>query len=184
MHRSEILDWLRAHRESVRGDPEATLDAAEREARRHAVEAAWLHAKRIADAEVARWKDRSHGSPARQDWAANEFCHELARDMRQLEPHDAVDDESRWIDESTLGAFERDARDQLRDWIREVVGDEEHRVWAEVIRFTDGRARSLVRAGELSSADLNWEITHSYAETAGRLAAILAHDYEERAHPG
>jgi hypothetical protein len=182
MRRSEIIDWLRAHRESVHGDPETTLDRAEHEARRHAAEAAWLHAKRIAEAEVARWKGRSHGPHAREDWVAREFCHELARDLRHHEPHDAGDDESRWVDEPTLDAFERDAREQLREWIREVVGEEEHRVWAEVVRFTDGRAKALVREGVLSIDD-RWEYTHSYAETAAQLAAILAHDYEEHAHP-
>jgi hypothetical protein len=64
--------------------------------------------------------------------------------------------------------------------VRQVAGEEEHRVWLEVVRFTDARARSLVREGRLSTEE-RWELTHSYAETAARLAAILAADYEEHA---
>jgi hypothetical protein len=183
MTRSEILEWLREHQASVEGDPEAALDRAEHEARRRAAEAAWLHAKRIAEAEIERWKNRSHGLHAREDWVAREFCHELAREMRHLEPHPAdADAPERWVDDATLGAFESEARAQLRDWIRDVVGDEEHRVWSEVMRFTDARSRSLVREGVISTEE-RWERTHSYAETAARLAAILVQDYESRAHP-
>jgi hypothetical protein len=184
MTRSEILDWLRAHRESVHGDPEAVLDHAEHEARRRAAEAAWLHAKRIAEGEVARWKGRSRGLHAREDWVAREFCHELARELRHLEPHPEREsgEEERWVDGETLAALEREAREQLRLWIRELVGSEEHRVWGEVVRFTDARARSLVSEGAISTEE-RWERTHSYAETAARLAAILAQDYEEHAHP-
>ena len=179
MKRSEIVEWLRAHRESVHGDPEQMLDQAEHDARRHAAEQAWLHAKQIAEREMRVWKTRTGGVHAREDWVAREFCHELARELRRLEPH-PDGDETSLVDRSTLDAFERDARDQLRSWIREVAGEEEHRVWTEVVRFTDTRARSLIREGVLSTED-RWELTHSYAETAAHLAAILAHDYEEHA---
>jgi hypothetical protein len=179
MQRSEIVDWLRAHRESVHGDPDAALDQAERDARRHAAEQAWRHAKQIAERAMQDWKHRSGGMHAREDWVAREFCHELARELRHLEPRPAGD-ETALVDRATLDAFESDARDHLRDWIREVAGEEEHRVWTEVVRFTDRRARSLIHDGVVSKED-RWELTHSYAETAARLAGILAQDYEERA---
>jgi hypothetical protein len=180
MKRSEIVDWLRAHRESVHGDPDAALDQAERDARRHAAEQAWLRAKQIAERAMQEWKNRSGGMHAREDWVAREFCHELAREMRRMEPH-PLGDETALVDRATLDAFETDAREHLRDWVREVAGEEEHRVWAEVVRFTDRRARSLIQDGLVSSED-RWELTHSYAETAARLAGILANDYESRAH--
>jgi hypothetical protein len=179
MKRGEIVDWLRAHREAVHGDPDAALDQAERDARRHAAEQAWLHAKQIAEREMQAWQSRTGGMHAREDWVAREFCHELARELRHAEPHpdgDAI----ALVDRATLDAFESEAREQLRAWICEVAGEEEHRVWAEVVRFTDRRARSLIREGAVSTED-RWELTHSYAETAARLAAILAHDYEEHA---
>jgi hypothetical protein len=182
MTRKEILEWLRAHGEAVHGDPEEILERAEREARRRAAEAAWLHAKQIAEGEVERWKDRSHGLHAREDWVAREFCQELARELKRLEPHPEAGGEERWVGEETLSAVEREARDQLRAWLRDVVGEEEHRVWRDVVRFTAARARSLVREGAVSTEG-RWELTHSYAETAARLAALLAHDYETHAHP-
>jgi hypothetical protein len=176
MDRREILDWLRTH---VTGDPQLALDRAERDARRHAAEDAWLHAKAIAEAQIAIWSARSQGIHAREDWVAREFCHELAREMRHLEPR-PDGDEGHWLDDDTLRSFDRDARERLREWIRDVAGEEEHRVWREVVRFTDARARSLASEG-LVSAEESWELTHSYAETAARLAAILADDYEQQA---
>lgn len=179
MRHNEILDWLRSHRDSVRGDPEQLLGSAEHDARRHGAEQAWLHAKQIAEAELARWRDRSLGSHAAENTVALEFCHDLARELRQLEPHLEGDEET-LVDPATLGAFDRESRALLRSWIREIAGDEEHRVWREVVRFTNARAKSLIREGAISTAS-GWEDTHSYTETAARLAAILAHDYEERA---
>jgi hypothetical protein len=179
MERSEILDWLRAHRDSIHADPDAALDRAERAARRQAAQDAWLHARAIVERQLALWSRRSQGIPSREDWAAREFCHELARELRHLEPHPETD-EAHWVDPETLGTFEREARERLRDWVRAVAGEEEHRVWREVVRFTDARARSLEREGRLSHEE-RWEHAHSYAETAARLAAILAEDYEAHA---
>jgi hypothetical protein len=179
MDRNDILDWLRSHRDSVHADPAAVLDHAEREARRQAAQDAWRHAKAIAERQMALWSQRSRGIHSREDWAAREFCHELAREMKHLEPRPEAED-AHWLDAETLGALERDARERLRDWVREVAGAEEHRVWREVVRFTDARARALVREGRVSTEE-RWEYTHSYAETAARLAAILAEDYEQHA---
>ena len=179
MDRSAILAWLESHREAVHDDPAAALDRAERAARRRAAQDAWKHAQAIAEQQLALWSRRSRGIHAREDWAAQEFCHELARELRHLEPKPASD-EAHWVDPATLDAFEREARDKLREWVRTVAGEEEHRVWGEVMRFTDARARSLMREGRLSSEE-RWEYTHSYAETAARLAAILAADYEQHA---
>jgi len=179
MERNQILDWLRSHRESIHAEPDAVLDRVESAARRQAARDAWLHAKAIAERQLALWSQRSRGIHSREDWAAREFCHELARELKHLEPRPEAD-EAHWVDGETLGALEREAREQLRDWVREVAGEEEHRVWREVVRFTDGRARSLMNEGRISSEE-RWEYTHSYAETAVRLAAILAEDYEQQA---
>jgi hypothetical protein len=179
MERTQILDWLRHHRESVHADPDLVLDHAERAARQQACHDAWLHAKAIAERQIALWNQRSKGIHSREDWAAREFCHELARELKHLEPR-PEDDPAHWLDAETLAACERDAREQLRDWVRQVAGEEEHRVWQEVVRFTDARARSLVREGRISTEE-RWEYTHSYAETAARLASILAADFEQHA---
>lgn len=180
MTRDEILAWLREHQASIHDEPEAALASAEREARRRAAEDAWQHARAIAEEQIRYWSQRSHAMHAREDWVAREVCHELARELKHLEPRPA-DDVAHWLGPATLARFDREAREQLRAWIRDVAGQEEHRVWQDVVRFTDARARSLVREGELSTQD-GWEYTHSYAETAARLAAILARDYEARAH--
>jgi hypothetical protein len=179
MQRDEILDWLRSHQENVRGDPEQVLERAEHDARCHAAQQAWLHAKKIAEDKLDGWRRASLGSHAAEDTVALEFCHDLARELRHLEPALEGDEET-LVDPITLGAFDRKSRAQLRTWICEIAGAEEHRVWREIVRFTNARAKSLIRDGTMSTAS-GWEDTHSYTETAARLASILAHDYEEHA---
>jgi hypothetical protein len=182
MKRDEILDWMRSHRDAVRGDPEKLLARAEHETRHHVTAHAWLHAKRIAEGEAESWRHRSPGSHAAEDTVASEICHDLAREMRHREPH-PDGDEAALLDPETLAAFRPEARAMLHSWIGELAGEEEHRIWNEVIRFTHARAKSLVREGAISTAS-GWELTHFYTETAVRVAEILAHDYEEHARFG
>jgi len=179
MKRDDILDWMRSHRESVCGDPEQILGRAEFAARHHAAEHAWLHAKEIAEREAASWTGCSLGSHAAEDTVALEVCHDLARELRQHEPKPEGDPDA-LLDSETLAAFGQDARAQLRAWIGEVAGQEEHRTWNEIVRFTHARARSLIRDGTMSTAS-GWDSTHSYSETALRIATILARDYEQHA---
>ena len=181
--RTELLAWLRAHRTAVQGDPEEILERAERDARRRAAEAAWLHAKEYAQAELTRWRGRSEGSHASEDCVAREVCHDFARELRHHEPHDENDaDERRWLAPETLGALGEEAREPMRSFLRDVVGEEEHRVWAEVVRFTNHRASSLVRDGVVSTVD-GWDETPRYRETAAHVTEILVEDFEARAHP-
>ena len=179
MKRDEILDWMRSHRDSVRGDPDQLLSRAEVETRHHAAAHAWLHAMQIAKREAASWMERSPGSHAAADTVAHEFCHDLARELRHLEPQPDAD-EAALLHPETLAAFAQEARAQLRSWIGEVASQEEHRVWDEVVRFTHARAKTLIREGTMSTAS-GWELTRFYTETAVQLAEILAHDYEEHA---
>jgi hypothetical protein len=181
--RTELVAWLRAHRDAVHGDPDEIVDRVERDARRRAAEAAWLHAKEYAQAEVARWRARSQGSHASEDCVAREVCHDFARELRQHEPHDEADgDEHRWLAPDTLRALGDEARGPVRSFLHDVVGEEEHRVWAEVVRFTNHRASTLVRDGVVSTVD-GWDETPSYRETAAHVSEILAEDFEARAHP-
>jgi len=179
MKRDEILDWMRSHRDTVRGDPEQLLWRAEDETRHRAAAHAWRCAKAIVEREAEVWKQRSPGSHAAEDAVASEFCHDLARELRHLEPHPDVD-EAALLEPEALAAFTFEARAMLRSWIGEVAGQEEHRVWNEVVRFTHARARSLIEEGAVSTAS-GWELTHFYTETAVRVAGILARDYEEHA---
>jgi hypothetical protein len=179
MKRDDVLDWMRSHRESVHGDPEQILGRAEREARHHAAEHAWLYAKRIALREAASWHECSLGSHAAEDAVAREVCHDLARELRHLEPQPDRDP-VRLLESETLAALEQDAAAQMRPWIGDVAGEEEHKVWKEIVRFTHERASELIREGSMSTTS-GWEDTHSYSETAERLASILALDFEQHA---
>ena len=75
------------------------------------------------------------------------------------------------------------ARRQLRLWILELAREEEHRVWEEIVRFTDARGRSLARQGSLADAG-DERAGLSVSETAARVADILVEDCEAHAHPG
>jgi hypothetical protein len=181
MTRNEMLEWLRAHSELIRVDPQQLLDRVEAAVRRRAAEDAWLAAKDMAVDEARRWHERSHAMPCPEEWAAREVCHELARDMRRHEPRPDEQTEH-WLDAETLAGLAPEARERLAAWVRELSGQEEHRVWLEVMRFTDQRSRSLAREGVVSGEE-GWEESHSYAETAERVADQLAHDFEDRAKP-
>jgi len=178
MKREEMLDWMRAHREAIHGDPERILERAEHDACRHAAQHAWRHAKAIAEDEAESWGHCSPGSHAAEDTVARELCHDLARELRHREPH--LDGDEALLDDDTLAALDEEARAQLRAWIGEIAGTEEHRIWHDVVRFTHGRAETLIREGAMSRTT-GWDGTHFFSETAVRLAHILAHDYEEQA---
>jgi hypothetical protein len=181
MDRQEMTSWLETHPDAVRGDVDELLERCERAVRKHAVEEAWLHARAIALERMKYW-EHSFGNPSSEDFVAREACHELAGELRQHEPTVEEGSEDRFADHRAWEAFEPEARDQLRRWIRDLAHEEEHRVWLDVVRFTHRRGSAMVHEGKVSR-DFAWDPEHSYARAAWKVMRILADDYEERAHP-
>ena len=179
MERREVLHWLEAHRELVHGPPGAVLAECEQEVRRHTREDAWLHAKAIADRQTERW-DGSWGFHASEDFVAEEVCHQLAAQLRRLEPQPLDGDEERLAGEHAVAILESEALDQLRPYLHELAANAEHQTWKEVLRFTGHRGRDLVREGRVSR-ERSWDSTRSYAITAATVTRILSQDFEAHA---
>ncbi len=182
MDRGEVLTWLNEHPEAVHGRPEEILERCEREVSRQTGEAAWLHARAIAQQRTRDFEEQ-WGFHASEAFVAREVCHDLAGDLRHLEPHPRPGDEERLLGPSMLAALEPEARERLRPWLHELAEREEHRVWLEIVRFTNARGRELVQQGAMSS-ELDFEHTHNYAATAARVTRILEEDYAAHARPG
>ena len=64
----------------------------------------------------------------------------------------------------------------------ELAAAEEHATWMEIVRFTDHRARDLIRE-EGFTREIRWDDAHQYKHIAAHVARILAHDYSVHAHP-
>jgi len=182
MDRRELSQWLEDHPGCVWGNPDVLLDRCEREVRRRAEEDAWLHAKDLIELRRTAF-DGDWGDRASTSLVARELCRELAEQMKQSEPVLEQGCESHLAGEHIFTAFEPLAREQLRHWILQLAREEEHRVWEEIVRFTDARGRSLAREGRLADAGSERE-SRSLSETAARVADILAEDCEAHAHPG
>ncbi|MCG8589122.1 MAG: hypothetical protein MJE66_07505 [Proteobacteria bacterium] len=180
MQRSDFLSWLEQHPDTIHGDPHSLCDRCEQEVTSHATEDAWLEAKRLIDERRELWEG-SWGFHASEAFVARELCHTLARQLRANEPHVEDGDEERLVGAAVVEQLEPEAREQLKCWVHDLAESVEHRAWREIVRFTDRRAKSLEREGRISD-DLTWEATHSYAESAAKVADILSHDYEARAH--
>ena len=69
----------------------------------------------------------------------------------------------------------------LRQWVRDLAAEEEHRVWLEIVHYTDKRARNLIRDHHMSR-DWEWDAEHRYTAIAAHVAEILARDYSIHAH--
>jgi hypothetical protein len=180
MHRSDVLNWLETHPRCVHGDARRLLDCCEEETRRHAEEDAWLHAKAIVEKQKKVWEE-SWGFHASEAFVAREVCHQFAERMRKLEPIVPEGGEEQIAGEGVMCSFEPEARQILCRWIHDLICDEEHHVWQEIVRFTQRRGSVLERECRLSR-EHSWEGTHSYTETAARIAGILASDCERHAH--
>jgi hypothetical protein len=181
MDRAEVARWLEEHPDAVHVDVERLLDRCEDAVRRRAAEAAWLRAKEVAEERLHDW-ERSYGLPASEAFVAREICHQLAQELRGLEPRVEDGSEERLAGRDAFAALEPDAREELRRWVHDLAAQEEHRVWLEILRFTDREGGVLEREGRMSK-DLSWDPEHSYARTAEKVMHILVDEFEAHAHP-
>jgi hypothetical protein len=179
MERSRILDFARTHPGAIHGDAGQFVDFTEREVRRHAEAEAWLHAKRVIERHIAEFEQDS-GMPASEAFVAREVCHELARELRHVEPRIDAGSEDRLAGPGVLNEIEPEAQLLVRGFVHDVAQEAERRTWREVVRYAGGRGRSLVRDHVLST-DLTWDMERHYAVTAAKVLRILAAECEERA---
>lgn len=181
MDRTELERWFRDHPPESRVDLKELLDRCEAAARRHAREDAWLAAKRWALGRARRWEGE-WSPPASEHFVAIEVCHEMAWELAHHEPVVQESDGEHLAGGPVLEALSPEAWEKIRSWVVELAAAEEHATWSQVVRFTDRRARSLIREEGLTR-DVGWDADHRYSAIAAHVARLLAHDYSLRAHP-
>ncbi len=182
MDRAEILHWLEEHPAAVHGSPGEILERCERAVRRHAAEDAWLAAKSWVERRRRDFEGHGWGNHASEAFVAREVCHQLAWELRRHEPEVALGSEEQLAGGPVRESLAPEGWAVLSRWVLELARQQEHATWREVVRFTDRRARTLVREHQLSH-DTSLEGARHYPEIAADVAGLLARDYSVRAHP-
>ena len=181
MERRELERWFRENPPESRVDVQELLSRCETAARRHAREDAWLAAKQWALDRANRWEG-GWSPPASEHFVAIEVCHELAFELAQHEPAVAAGDGERLAGGPVVAALSPEAWRKIRDWVLEIAAEEEHATWKEVVRYTDRRARGLIREAGFTR-EIGWDPDHGYSAIAAHVARMLARDFSVHAHP-
>ena len=180
MDRTEMLQWMENHPQSIHGDPAALLQRCEEEVRQHAIEDAWLAAKTQVERLEDRW-DHTWAFPTASGYfVARETCEILARELRTHEPAVEPGTEEHFVDEDVRESLEPAAWAQVALWVRDLAVELEHDTWKEIVRFTRKHSRVLLREGKVSR-DLN-DHDGSYLHRAAGVAHMMAEEYDNRAH--
>ena len=182
MNRNEILHWLEDHPGAVHCSAGEIVDRCERAVRRHAAEDAWLAAKSWAEKRRREWASHGWGNHASEAFVAREVCHQLAWELRHHEPSVATGSEEHLAGGPVKEALEPEGWAVLSGWVLDLARQQERSTWQEIVRFTDRRARSLVRERHLSD-ETSLEDARHYPEIAADVAGLLARDYSVRAYP-
>lgn len=181
MDRVDVERWFREHPPESRVDVKELLDRCESAVRRHAQEDAWLAAKDYALGRAREWESE-WGMPASELRAAEEVCHEMSWGLAHHEPKVEPGSEEHLVGGPVKLALSADAWEVLRSYVLEQAAAVEHRTWVEIVKFTDHRARAIIRR-EHFTLDSSWDDPHRYSAIAAHVAQILASEYSRRAHP-
>jgi hypothetical protein len=181
INRSDIEDWLAKNPLPTRVDVRELLDRCESAVRRHAREDAWIAAKRFAEDRARAW----HGTwspPASEVFVTTEVCHELAWELQHHEPEVREGDEEHLAGGPVREALPDESWAKIRAWVHDLAVEAEHRAWREIVRYTDRRAKDIIRRQGFTR-DTGWDENHRYSEIASHVAEILAREYSLQAHP-
>lgn len=181
MHRTDVERWFHEHPPESRVEIQELLDRCESAVRRHAQEDAWLAAKSYALERAREWESE-WGMPASERRVAEDVCHELSWELAHHEPTVEPGAEEHLVGGSVRQALSPEAWEVIRRWVLEQAASEEHRTWREIVKFTDHRAREIIRR-EHFTLESDWDDRHQYTAIAAHVAQILAHEYSLRAHP-
>ncbi len=181
MDTKAVLEWLEQHPAVIRGNPREIVERCERAVRRHAREDAWIGAKRYVEERRHDW-EQEQGAHASEAYVAREVCHELAWELRRHEPSVADGDADHLAGGPVREALDAEGWAFLVGWILELARREEHETWQQIVRYTDHRARELIRRHHLSD-DCSFDHTKCYGEIATRIARLLEQDYSTHAFP-
>jgi len=181
MDRSQVLQWFEKHPDAFDGDVGEFLSRCEREVRRHASEEAWLRARDYVEARRHE-QETSSGARASEAYVAREVCHQLAYELRHHEPHPETEDAGRLAGGPAKRAVSSEAWQALIPWIVGVARDQEHATWSEIVRFTDRRARELIREHHLSS-ECDFDHSACWGTVATRIERLLEREFVSHAFP-
>ena len=179
MERLDLETWFAHHPGSTDTPPDALLDQCESEIRDHAKHDAWVHAREIAEQRLRRF-ERVFGLPASDEFVTREVCHEIARELKQHEPHPDAGIAAEWVGEQLLASVDAEARVMLRTWFLDLAEREEHEAWRSIVRFTDHLARTLIHEEHLT-ADLEWDFDRSYPKVAARVVRMMIDEFDRQA---
>jgi hypothetical protein len=177
MNRAKVERWLEDHPVQVHGVPRAVMESCEEAVRKHAAEDAWAAARSYVEGRMHEW-EHQWGFHASEAFVAKEICAELARELRRHEPSVEAGTEVHLAGEQVLGTLESEARRKVVQWVCELAREVEHRIWAEIIRFTKKEGAKLVRSHEVSD-DLRWDTTRTYGDQAAHVAQLVLRDYAQ-----
>lgn len=179
MDRTDLEAWLAHHPDSTRMPPAELLDRCEEEVRDHARQDAWLRACDVAESSVKRF-ERVFGLPASDSFVTREVCHEIARELKQHEPHPDDETAEHWVDDEVLASLDDEARGRLREWLHDLAEKEEHEAWMGIVYFADHLARRLIREAHMTNA-VDWDFDRTYPRVAARVARMMIREFQMRA---
>ena len=181
MKRESVLQWLERHPDTVHVNARELVSRCERAVRRHASEDAWLAAKQYVS---QRWQGEREalGGHASEAYVAREVCSQLADELKHHEPTVHPGDEEHLAGGPVKSAVEPVGWEVLVRWIMDLAREQEHQTWQEIVRYTQLRARDLIREHHLSD-DCDFDHTRCYGEIAPEIAEILERDYTNHAFP-
>ena len=122
------------------------------------------------------------GAHASEAYVARDVCAQLAHELQHHEPDVRSGDEEHLAGGPLKAALEPEGWNYLAGWILEVAREEEHATWVEIVRYTQRRARALIREHHLS-ADTRFDHTRCYGKIAPRIMELLARDFSQHAFP-
>ncbi|HXK21133.1 MAG TPA: hypothetical protein VMS55_00505 [Myxococcota bacterium] len=181
MERVDVEKWFRVHPPASRVEVKELLDRCESAVRRHAQEDAWLAARNYALQRAHEWEGE-FGLAASEQFVTGEVCHELSWELAHHEPMVQPGAEDHLVGGSVRQALAPDEWEMIRPWVLGQAAAEEHRTWMEIVKFTNGRAREIVRRNRFT-LDSGWDAAHQYTAIAAHVAQILSREYSLRAHP-
>jgi hypothetical protein len=184
MERTDLETWMTKHPESIHTESKPLLDRGEHDALDHAHRDAWVQAKAIAQKRLREYQT-SYGYPASEAFVTREICHDLARELKlnEPEPDDPSHGGEEWVSRSLLDPLEPDAKQKFVDWLHELAKREEHSTWSEIVRYTDRRAKTLIREEHFTD-QCEWDPDHRYSLVAARVLRMLIADFEAHAAKG
>ena len=79
-----------------------------------------------------------------------------------------------------LDKLDAEAGRIVRQWLAEIAEREEHATWQGIVQFTDRLARWLIRS-EGMTAELDWDLDHTYSQVAARVTRIVMREFDAHA---